>query len=278
MKGWFDWKYLVMLLLAVAGVAVPVWLWKFDLTAKSLQFRVVSQTSLAPDVSGNLSGLSVTMNGLALEQPYLTLMQLENNGSKPIPTADFESGPELQIDTGKRFVNVEVTKAKPSALVAALKIESTRVTVQPLLLNPGDTLSFAILSSGGKPTFESRARVAGVSEVPLLDESTPKPSLALLTLEIAGALLALFSAALTMNLEPSRHFDVHLRSRSALVVFYTGFAAGGALVILAMEQLGYRSWWQPLVVLLALLLFLSFPARAWNRPSPTPPPGPKDVA
>ena len=163
MKGWFDWKYLVMLLLAVAGVAVPVWLWKFDLTAKSLQFRVVSQTSLAPDVSGNLSGLSVTMNGLALEQPYLTLMQLENNGSKPIPTADFESGPELQIDTGKRFVNVEVTKAKPSALVAALKIESTRVTVQPLLLNPGDTLSFAILSSGGKPTFESRARVRSVS-------------------------------------------------------------------------------------------------------------------
>ena len=79
----FDWKFIVSSLLIIASVIVPVWVWKVDLQAKSLSAIMVSQTALRPDISSNVD-VKILVDNKPIDRPYLTVLKLSNNGSKPI--------------------------------------------------------------------------------------------------------------------------------------------------------------------------------------------------
>lgn len=160
-----DWKFLVMLVVTLLGVGVPVWLWQYDLHAKSLAVRVVSSVDLHTPQASLLPGLELTLNGEKIDAPALTTIELLNDGSKPIPSADFEGPLELVVANEAKALEAKVATTEPASLSVMLETEPRVVRVKPLLLNPNDKITINILTSGKNPNIAPRARISGVSDV-----------------------------------------------------------------------------------------------------------------
>ncbi len=73
-----DWKFFITLLLMLAGVTVPVWIWQADQTAKGLQLEIISLTALTPMTNHAVEGLKFTLNDQLMVEPYLSVIELTN--------------------------------------------------------------------------------------------------------------------------------------------------------------------------------------------------------
>ena len=93
--------------------------------------------------------------------------------------------------------------------------------MQPTLLNPGDSVTISILSSGGLPQFNPKARIVGVSSVPLKTVPKHEPS-RLLTVSyfLVAILLVTLANAVYVRIDLFRtdQYFIELRRRSAIAI------------------------------------------------------------
>jgi hypothetical protein len=263
-----DWKFWLVLIATLAGVLVPVWLWRADLAARSLHFRQISRTSLQPPDTAKTLDLKVSVAGTELQSPYLTVVELLNDGTRPVPAADFESPIELATTEKTTIVRATITAAKPPDLAPSIAVEDGKMKLKPMLLNPGDSLTIAILTTGAEPTISSRARIAGVPSVPVIDAREKSHSPIRSIVLLAAALLYFAASSLVVGGWPSQ--GVRLRPRSAFLVFLVA-AFGGALPLtLSLEALGVDGFWPLVGVFIGCMMAASVIAGWINRPEKKP--------
>lgn len=250
----FDWKFLLTLLVALAGVLVPVWLWRADISARSLHIKKISQTSLQPPDSAKALSLTISIAGAELHTPYLTVFELVNDGAKPVPSSDFESSIEISTANAAKIVRTTLTNTTPKDLLPDVVLESGIVRIKPILLNPGDSATFAVLTSGDAPSFVSRARIAGVPSVPI-DEETSKTKSPRITATFSIFALAFFAISyLTYDGWTAK--GCHLRPRAAFFVSFITFTSGAAMSMGFAESLGYSGAW-PAIILGGVALLIA---------------------
>lgn len=173
----FDWKFVLTLVAAVAGVLVPVLLWQADLSAKSISLRVISVSELRPQGAAKLDGIQLSLDGNPIERPFVSVIELKSTGNRPIQSSDFEAPIEVFAKAPVALLKAQVTRVEPVDLEPLLTVGSDKVVVSPLLLNPGDQIQVTILTSGSTPEFGARSRIAGVSSLVIdnLDPSRMQP-------------------------------------------------------------------------------------------------------
>ena len=258
-----DWKFWLVLAATLAGVLVPVWLWRADLGARSLHFRKISQTSLQPPDAAKTLDLRVSLAGAELSTPFLTVLELTNDGAKPVPSSDFETPIEVSPSNKATIVRASVTGTMPRELTPSLSVEAGAMRMKPLLLNPGDSITIAVLTTGEPPVLISRARVAGVSSVPILDEQIKSRSPVLLGLAFVAALLCFVTQMLVVDGWPSR--GVSLRPRAAFAIFVPGSIGGVSLLNAGLEAFGIEGFWPLAASYAACVIVAAFVAAWLNR-------------
>ena len=90
-----EWRIFLPLVVMVVGLAVPVWLSRQEQGGKQLSVYLLSQTSLQPPTDESMPELHLTLDNVSVEDPVFSLLQVANDGSKPISTKDFESPLEI---------------------------------------------------------------------------------------------------------------------------------------------------------------------------------------
>lgn len=196
-----DWKFVVATVATIAGILVPVWLWQADLSAQSLSVRLASSVALQPTETTSVPDIQISIGGVNIKSPFLSTLVLWNDGSKPILASDFELPIELRVGQGMQIVRSSISSVEPNNLKAEIDTDKQSVKLRPLLLNPEDTLTIAIITSGGQPNFEALARIAGISKIKFEDTTAKKDSWRmvknLLTALIAFSLYWVYGAAFT---------------------------------------------------------------------------------
>lgn len=172
LKRPLDWKFFITMGLTLAGILVPVWLSQVEQQARSMVLQQVSVASLYPQSVPTVKDLRMTLNGQELDSPYLTVFDLKNNGSRPIPQADFEVPIAINAKEPVRVVSVELASVKPNDLKPIISINDGAITIQPLLLNPNDTLRMTAVTIGGNPEFSIRGRISGIQRIDIEDKTT----------------------------------------------------------------------------------------------------------
>ena len=162
-------------IVTVVGLAIPVWLWRADLSSKSLSLQLASQTPLTSESAGAIKGLEVSMDGVKIASPTLSVVTLLNDGKRPLPTADFEAPVEVRVSGGSRIVRAEVTSSQPKDIEAKLEWDTAALRFVPVLMNPYESITVSIITEGARPVFSSRARVVGVSKVEFVDSTKKVP-------------------------------------------------------------------------------------------------------
>ena len=257
----------MVLVATLAGVLVPVWLWKADLAARSLHFRKVSQTSLQPPDTAKALELKVSVAGAEIPTPYLTVFELVNDGTRPVPSSDFESPIELVPANKAVIARTSVTGTKPADLAPSLVADALSMKLKPMLLNPGDSVTIAVLTSGeAEPTFISRARIAGVQSVPIIDAQNKTPSPIRSGIILAAALLCLVGANLVIDGWPFQ--GVRLRPRAVFLIFMVSSTGAALFFTVTLETLGLNGFW-PLIAAFVACMLITSPISSWlNRPEP----------
>lgn len=161
----FDWKFALTLVATLAGVLIPVWLWQADQSSKSIALRVVSTTELRPEGTAKLDGVQLSIDGKPIERPFLSVIELESTGTRPTQSSDFDSPIDILAKRPTVLLKAQVTRVVPEDLKPALVVGAEKLTLSPLLLNPGDQVQVTILTSGPWPEFAARSRIAGISSL-----------------------------------------------------------------------------------------------------------------
>lgn len=259
-----DWKFFLTLLITLAGVAVPVWLWQADQSSKSLSVKLATRIALQPKEQESIPGMEISVDGSRLEKPHLVVFEIRNDGSKPIPAADFESPVHIQLESETSFVRANITGRVPKDIGATLLSSPKDVSLKPTLLNPSDIISIAAITSGAPPNFNIKARVVGISNVVLEDGTEEKPNKIKLALLFLGAIFSLVSFSLMSDVvvEPT---GVHLRRRAAAFVGLVAVFPGVIALQTFLEEIGVQGFWYLSLCYLILMVPVSFMASALNR-------------
>jgi hypothetical protein len=185
-----DWKFVVTFIATLAGVVIPVALWQADLSSKALSFEVISTAGLDPAPTSQMQGLLVSIDGTPVPNAFLSVLLLSNTGSKPIASTEFEAPLEIRTAaSGTKIVRSQVASTAPTDLRPTVASTEDAVSVQPLLLNPKDSVKLTVLTSGPQPTFLVRSRIAGVKTVEVTDKSSTRAARRAWAQSIAGVLL-----------------------------------------------------------------------------------------
>lgn len=186
-------------------------------TAKSISIQVVSKTPLLSSTAPEMQSLEILLNGKKLVSPYLSSVQIVNDGGLPITADDIKSQLGLRVAEGTSIVNAIVTAKKPNELEPIIHLAANSFSMQPTLLNPGDSVSIAVTTSGNRPEFITFGRIAGISEIAALDNST-KGQRPMIVLIYAIASFLLFTCVCLLGIGASEVEGTFELRRRALAV------------------------------------------------------------
>jgi hypothetical protein len=229
-----DYKFLVPLIVAAAGIVAPILLWYADLASKALVLQHISTNQLNPPANKGRFALEVTLDGRVVRAPALSTLALVNTGTRAINQQDFEAALEITVSDPVTILRAEVSEAEPPDLRPTLQASDAKVTVQPLLLNPGDRILIAVLTAGGTPTFAARARISGVPRVVTTNVAQIRSEkMRLASSAIGVSLLTIYMVVLTDFIVLARARILRMSWLAAAIVCHLG---GTILIAAPFEQ------------------------------------------
>ncbi|MDQ5823881.1 MAG: hypothetical protein M3441_06655 [Chloroflexota bacterium] len=128
---------------------------------KALTYEIVSAAPF-PTVEGTglqPNSISVLFDGRPVTSTlYLIIMRIRNSGNVPIGSHDYAEPLLIRLEGTERVLTVQVAAVHPTNLSPKLAVNASEVTIQPLLLNPGDSFELKMLVEGysGEATVEGR--------------------------------------------------------------------------------------------------------------------------
>lgn len=232
-----DWKQLASILIALASLAIPFWLWQFDLKSSSIAIRLVASAALVPERHSSIPDLKLIIGDKEIAAPQLLNIEITNNGFKPIPTSNFESPIEIEVTANSKLIRASVLYSSPQDLQPKMRQIGQVVSISPLLLNPGDSITLLFITSGQRPIISGRARIAGVQKIELEDATKKTSQLKAYGLYFPAAIIGmLLYFAFAVELIHPGHFQISRPIASSVML--TGALTGFTFLRRAIESLG----------------------------------------
>jgi len=166
------WQF-VGVVLALLSLACAFWIYWLQRQVKELAFGIISSRRLLAIDDDLSSRVTVQLDGKAVKSLHLLVFGLKNSGHRAITSADFQKPFEILFNAGQ-VISTEVASQLPPNLYPVLVPGIDSVSLQPLLLNPGDQVVIQVLLSSAKPSYEVDARIV---EVASLSEINTRPQL-----------------------------------------------------------------------------------------------------
>ena len=236
----FDWKFALSILAAIAGIVVPIWLWQFDLKSSSVIIKLTSSVSLQPENRNSIPDLKLMIAGAEISSPYLSTIELINDGSKPIPASSFEGPIEITSDKSSTLIRARILSSNPTDLQPVIEYSDQSITLKPLLLNPKDSITIAILTSGTQPNFAGRARIAGITKI-IYEDQTPKiAKWKIFSFYLPIAFLSL-TTYFIFALELIRPGSFTLSRPLTAIIMLISVVGGSSIVKISYESLGLEA-------------------------------------
>ncbi len=138
---------------------------------KRLDVHVVSTAEIVR-ASQDVSDIRVSIGGIEVRDPVVSVLEIRNSGSQPISGSDFERELEISVSEPALIVQASIIETTPSSLKPALRVEGRSAVLDRLLLNPGDSIRIRTITAAGYPQFSVSARVSGVRDVTIDDHES----------------------------------------------------------------------------------------------------------
>lgn len=158
------WNVLATLFAAVA-ILFSFWLYRRQRTRKSLAYEVKQIELVSVHQAAPRGRIKILFDDEEIGRVHLVEARIENNGNVAVEPEDFEKAIAIDLGEGASALTVDVTKVAPEDLEVETQAHKSQVEVQPLLLNPGDSLTLKIFARNFDGKVECHYRIVGVSKM-----------------------------------------------------------------------------------------------------------------
>jgi len=193
-NNYWDWKYTAGITLTVVGIAISIIIWRYGNFDKKLSTVLITQEHLAEYSGKGINGIQISIDGITLEKPYLSIIQIKNSGDIPISKNDFEKPIEISLNANASISKVNVFNIQPQEMPIDIAHTPNTISIMPMLLNPNDELSLSIVTSGAEPTFKIQSRIAGIQSIKIDGNTANKTSKLVTTIQLVIILVSFFAA------------------------------------------------------------------------------------
>jgi hypothetical protein len=168
MNGDNKWT-VVSAIAAVAGLFLPLIIFFIGRDIKELTVETVSRSVLVDLSNPLLSALKLTYNDVPVGKLTVATIELRNSGNRPIEQTDFERAINLRFPTPGNVLTATLSEKAPIDLMPKIVYDSNHISIDPLLLNPGDLFRITVQFRGdfSEPIVETR-----ISNVPSITRKT----------------------------------------------------------------------------------------------------------
>lgn len=245
----------------IATLLVPLGLWYADKSSKSVSVEMISQTPLRPMEEDAVPGLSITINGAPLNNPYFSVFKIQNNGDTPIISKDFEAPLAISTLPKTDIASARVTAKTPKDIDAEITWDKQNVSLQRTLLNPGDTITLSIITTGNQPNFTTKARIVGIPSVQIYDATNiPINYKKRWFFSLLAIVFSIPAAAALWRIEPlnQNQKTVVLRRRTVYVIALIMLTASVVFLGLFINTFGINTFWGYWLSGMAMFLVASY--------------------
>jgi hypothetical protein len=162
---------IVAAIAAVVAIIVSVVLYIRSRQVKALAYQA-SDTALIREEAHDL--VEILYEGRPVSDVHLVTVGIANVGNVPIRREDFEGDLVIELPGAPTLLDAKLTGAIPRDLTPAVSIAIDRVTIAPLLLNPGDIFELQILAA--HQNADAAALSAATQVLAALDTGVPRGS------------------------------------------------------------------------------------------------------
>jgi len=134
---------------------------------KQLGYRVLARTRVISVEEQVQEEVVIAFRGALVRDVHLVMVELVNSGNQPIVPDDYHRPLRIDLGEGSRVLSVDVAESKPEGIGASPSLAESRgaVEINPVLLNPGDSLRLKMLVSQFSGSVDVSGRVVGVKEI-----------------------------------------------------------------------------------------------------------------
>lgn len=152
-------------LVALIAIVVSIIIYRRQTHRKSLTYIIESAYPLLTGTEELQGRLQVQVDGVAVNNIFIMFIELSNSGNVPIERGDFDSPVTVDFEPPALIISVVVESEEPEGIGASLAVQQNSVTLDPLLLNPGDKVILKFILSSESKKFRISGRVVGVKAI-----------------------------------------------------------------------------------------------------------------
>ena len=131
---------------------------------KGLSYMLSDARVLGVHEAVNPSRVEILFDGAPVTDVRLVIITVTNSGNESIRVDDFDRALRFSWAEPTRILTAEVIEASPEGLQPTIRTGANEITVDPLLLNPGDWLRIkTLINNVGKLSVD--ARVVGLKRI-----------------------------------------------------------------------------------------------------------------
>lgn len=263
----------VAALATVAALFVSFLLYLLTRETKGLAFDTVSTAVLVDLSDPRLSSLKLTYKDISVSRLTVATFEVRNSGTRPIEQADFKLPLVIRFKNPNDVLAVTLNEKKtPPDLTPSISSDDRGITIDPLLLNSGDTFQITVQLRGdfNEPTVE--ARISGVPSISrqTIHELDPTRR-GLIQMVIGAAMTLIYSyfwllfAGPSRRLRPAKPMSIPGSIVMGVALGFGGaafFEAGATTLRLSDTEM---SSWFAVVLLLSVIVIFPFAWRARPR-------------
>jgi hypothetical protein len=223
------------IIIGLVGLALSVLFHLRQRRLKRFSYQVVSQNRLLDVHKEITSRVKISLDGMPIKDAHLVIVKILNSGNLPIPATDHERPICLQFGDQARILSCEIIDRNPKSLqspkIYVRDENQGNVTMEPVLMNGGDSISLKVLVSEIGNKVDVDARIIGVKDIKELTNYRRHP----LSETLSGSFLSL-----TILMLASVAVSIIASSNSVIVLAILTFGVSSIWFIGRVES--WRRW------------------------------------
>jgi hypothetical protein len=158
-----DWQIISV----VVAIILPLLLFliQFWMRRKSLSYDIFSQTPLLNIQKKDKWDIQILFDKKPVQNVHLIEIKIFNSGYQEIRPGDYERPISFNFGGSTHILSAEKSEVIPESLQPSIKIEGTEVLLDPILLNPKDSITIKILASQYENRPTPNVRIAGIKDI-----------------------------------------------------------------------------------------------------------------
>lgn len=174
MLNTIKWE-MISVILGVVTITLSVIIFLLQRKRKELSFGIISATSLLEISSRIEDQLEILYEGKPTQSIHLIILKIINSGKEEIPPGDFIEPIKIDFPNPTKIISAEITKTEPTPFETKINKNNQGITIEPILLNAGDSITLTTLVSEFNNDLNLSGRIIGVKEIKHINMDSQGP-------------------------------------------------------------------------------------------------------